>query len=67
MFNWASNNWIKANEKPPENLDIIKEYYDLYNNGYDIKLILVKGHSGLYGNEVADGLATGKLKAKELI
>ena len=34
MFNWANNNWIKSDKKIPENLDIITEYYKLYQSGY---------------------------------
>lgn len=67
MFNWARKGWIKSDKKIPENLDIIKEYYDLYDKGYRINLVLVKGHNGLYGNEIADGLAVGRLNAKELV
>lgn len=67
MFNWANNDWIKADKKTPENLDIIKEYYDLYNSGYDIRLILVKGHNGIYGNEIADKLAVNDIKGLKKI
>lgn len=62
MFNWAKNGWIKSDGNIPENLDLIKTYYDFYCKGYRIVLQKVKGHNGVYGNELADKLATGKEK-----
>lgn len=62
MFNWANKGWIKSDKKIPENLDIIKEYYNLEQNGYKIYLKLIKGHQGIPGNEKADALATGRIK-----
>ena len=59
MFTWAKNGWLKSDNKPPENLDIIKSYYDFYQKGYRINLIKVKGHSGNKWNELADKLAKG--------
>ena len=38
MFKWAKNDWKKADDKTPENLDIIQEYYELYQQGYRIDL-----------------------------
>lgn len=64
MFNWAKNNWIKSDKKTPENLDLIQEYYKLYNSGLRINLKYVKGHNGNKYNELADNLATGKIKIK---
>ena len=29
IFNWKNNNWLKQDNKPPENLDLIQEYYHL--------------------------------------
>ena len=54
MYNWERNGWIKSSDnKPPENLDLIKEYYNLIQEGYRINLIKIKGHYGhkhaLYG------------------
>ena len=61
MFKWANNNWIKSDKKTPENLDLIQAYYDWYQKGYRIDLRKVKGHSGQKWNEMADGLATGRI------
>jgi ribonuclease HI len=65
MFNWARNGWIKSDKKEPENLDLIKAYYDHYMKGYRIDLKKVKGHAGNKYNELADKLATGVLTAEE--
>ena len=62
MFNWARNGWIKSDKKVPENLDLIQAYYEWYQKGYRIDLRKVKGHAGQKWNEMADGLATGKIK-----
>ena len=59
MFRWAKNNWIKSDKKTPENLDLIKEYYNWYQKGYRIDLKKIKGHIGNKYNEMADKLATG--------
>lgn len=62
MFSWAHNAWVKSDKKIPENLDLIQAYYDALNAGYKINLKKVKGHAGNKYNELADGLATGKVK-----
>lgn len=65
MLSWQKKGWIKSDKKPPENLDIIKAYYDLYMQGYRIQMQHIKGHVGTIGNEIADQLATGKLSNEE--
>ena len=67
MFNWANNNWLRSNGSKPENLDIVKEFYDHYQKGYRINLVKVKGHNGVLGNELADQLATGKITPQEVL
>ena len=62
MFNWAKNGWIKSDNKVPENLELIKAYYDWYQKGYRINLQKVKGHANNKWNNMADTLATGKMK-----
>lgn len=59
MFAWEKNGWLKSDNKPPENLEIIKSYYNFYQKGYRINLIKVKGHSGNKWNELADKIAKG--------
>ena len=63
MFGWAHRGWIKSDNKTPENLNIIKEYYDLLNQGYKINLQKVKAHAGHTANELADQLARGLIKS----
>ena len=65
MFRWANNNWIKSDKKKPENLDLIIEYYNLYQKGYRIDLRKIKGHAGHEWNELADQLATGYISEEE--
>ena len=67
MYNWKNNGWLKADGNPPENLDLIKAYYDLEMGGRRIQLIKIKGHSGIYGNELADKLAIGVKRPEEVI
>lgn len=62
MFSWAKNNWIKSDKKQPENLELIKAYYNWYQKGYRIDLRKVKGHSNNRWNQMADDLATGKIR-----
>ena len=66
MFNWEKNGWIKSDKKIPENLDLIKAYYDWYQKGYRIDLRKVKGHSTNKWNNLADLLATGKITTEEV-
>ena len=61
MWRWARNNWIKSDGAKAENLDIIQEYFDLWNQGYRIELRKVKGHSNVPGNILADRLAADKI------
>ena len=65
MFSWANNGWVKSDKKTPENLDLIKAYYNWYQKGYRIDLRKVKGHNGVKWNELADLLATGKISLEE--
>ena len=60
MFRWRGNEWKRANGHIPENLDLIKEYYDLYQKGYRINLQKIKGHTGDFWNEFVDKIAKGK-------
>ena len=67
MFTWAQNEWKTSRNELIENLDLIKMYYDLYQKGYRIDLRKIKGHEGIEGNEVADQLATGRKKVKDIL
>jgi ribonuclease HI len=59
MYTWASNGWIKkTDKKPPENLILIKNIYELMQFERKIKVEKIKGHNGDVFNEKADELAT---------
>lgn len=61
IFSWERNGWKRSKNQEILNLDLIKEYWDLYQQGYRIDLRKIKGHAGHQGNELADALATGKI------
>ena len=66
IYGWARKGWLKANRQPPENLDLIKEFYNLFQQGYKMDLRKVKGHAGETGNELADELATGRITVEKV-
>ena len=66
MFSWAKNDWLKSDNKIPENMDLIQAYYNWYQKGYRIDLRKIKGHAGHKWNEMADKLATGVLKGDNI-
>ena len=57
MYSWERNNWTKSDGKVPENLDLVKAFFDL-SKTMDINFIKVKGHKGNQYNELADKFAT---------
>ena len=67
MFGWQRNGWIKSDGKTPENIELIQAFYELYQKGYRINLQKIKGHAGNYYNELADGLATGRITETEIL
>lgn len=58
---WERNNWRKSDKQPIKNLELIQEGYELYKKLNNIKLVKVKGHNDIIGNEMADALATNNL------
>lgn len=62
IHNWKANGWKRAKGKPIENLDLVKEFDESSNRGYKIDLRKIAGHAGHKWNEMADGLATGRIK-----
>ena len=57
MFSWERNGWVKGDGKIPENLELVKAFFEL-NQKYQITLNKVRGHAGNEYNEIADKLAT---------
>jgi ribonuclease HI len=65
MFSWAVRDWVKSDNKPPENLDIIQAFYEHWQKGYRINLKQVRGHSTNKWNNMADKLAVKASNNKE--
>ena len=59
--NWKKNNWKNASKKDVKNKDLWVELDNLTDK-HSIKWEWVKGHSGDYGNEIADKLAVAQIK-----
>ena len=69
IWKWAAAGWVRAKNKPIENLDLVKELYNLLNFT-NIKYIIKRcsGHAGVLGNEIVDALASDNdLKYNRLI
>ncbi len=66
MHKWVKANWTRKNSAPVENLDLVKELYDLFFL-CSCEVIKVKGHNGVYGNEVCDALASKNAQKLEIL
>lgn len=66
IHGWKANGWTRAKGKKLENLDLIKRYDKLIEQGYKVNLKKIQGHAGYVGNILADGLATGKISQEEV-
>lgn len=67
IWKWKKNGWKRPKGKPVENLDLVMAYDNLLSMGYEIDLRKTSGHTGEIGNELADNLATFKIKAEDII
>jgi len=60
-LNWRKNGWLKKDGGVPANIDLWKEYVELYDQlkakGVDLGINWNEGHSGNFGNEMVDDLA----------
>ena len=61
MYNWERNGWVKGDGKVPENLEIVQAFFEV-SKMIEVTFVKVKGHSKNPFNELADNLATGKVK-----
>lgn len=62
IYSWKNNGWKRSKNQEIENLEIIKEIYNLLNKDFpNFMIIKVNGHNGNIGNELADSLATNNL------
>ena len=53
---WKRNGWISSTKKPVAN----REYWerlDELKSKHKVEFVHIRGHAGIYGNEVADSLA----------
>lgn len=55
MHGWYKKGWRKSDGAAPENLELWKKLYDLYNK-VQPEMVKVKGHSNVTGNLKADAL-----------
>lgn len=68
IWRWKYNNWTRGNGQPVENLDLIKKYDIIYTEHKKrIKIQKVKGHADNKFNNLADLLATGKIKPEDCL
>lgn len=61
MYNWEKNGWVKGDGKTPENLEVVQAFFEV-SKMIEVTFVKVKGHSKNLFNELADNLATGKIK-----
>lgn len=61
MYRWQARGWVRGQDKEVKNLDIIQQLYDISIAKvlFSCSVEKVSGHIGIYGNEVADALASG--------
>lgn len=65
--NWSKNNWIKQDNKPVLNKELVEEAYNLYRSLLDVvEIRKVKAHADEEGNELADRMAINASNEKEV-
>ena len=57
MFKWARADWTRSKGARVENLDLVKELYDL-SFLCSCEVLKIKGHDGVLDNELCDALAS---------
>ena len=62
---WKAKAWKKSTRGEIQNLDIVKELYELHENS-KAKLVWVKAHVGHDGNELADEWANKARKGAKI-
>jgi ribonuclease HI len=62
---WHAKGWKKSSKGEIQNLDMVKELYELYNNS-NAKLYWVKAHNNHDDNELADEWANKARSGKKL-
>ena len=63
MWSWSKNGRCNSKKEEIANKDLILQLYNFFNQpNCRVKVEKVDGHNNLLGNEIADRLATGKIK-----
>lgn len=62
---WKLKGWKNANKKPVANQDLWQRIDKLKQEKPMVVVKWVRGHSGIYGNELADSLATEASSVKQ--
>jgi ribonuclease HI len=62
---WEAKCWKKSSKGEIQNLDLVKELYELYSHS-KAKLVWVKAHVGHDGNELADEWANKARKGAKI-
>lgn len=65
MFDWEENGWYKSDGRMPKNLEIIKDFFYYWKDGYRAHIQWVKGHADNQYNILADKLATERRLSEE--
>lgn len=65
MYKWRELNWHKYDGKELKNLDLVKQLYACKRAHPTVAICKVSGHTGDYGNEFADALATNNKTKQE--
>jgi len=60
---WKRNGW-RRKKGPVENLDLVQEAYQLFQDRPNLELRWLRGHRGTLWNEYADSLATAWMRAE---
>jgi ribonuclease HI len=62
---WESKGWKKSSKGEIQNLDLVKELFELHKNS-KAKLVWVKAHNGQDDNELADEWANKARRGKQV-
>jgi ribonuclease HI len=68
IYSWYQRGWLRAGDKPIENLDLIKQLWEYTKISFpNFTVRKVSGHAGVLGNEIADAIACNdQAKLKEI-
>ncbi|MDR0591616.1 MAG: ribonuclease HI [Candidatus Nomurabacteria bacterium] len=63
---WKANGWRKKSKGEIQNLDLVQELFELYQESPQAELVWVKGHDNNVENELADEWANRARKGERL-